>query len=234
MSLIVQDNEDYTIIRDPRGRIVYVTASATAKLPTTEFPSGTLAWIPSEGKFYLLSSGSWSIFSFSQANSTLSGTLSVGGVLTATGGVVGALTGNVIGDVTGDLTGDIVTSTQATGITPFVNVEEIDLGGADELAPVNSAANMIPANSVVFGVQKYVTETFAGDVTNYDIGDETTATRFVTNNTQLTATNTDFHNEDGIVLDLAASDIEILLDNAATAGKLRIAVYGFTFNPPTS
>lgn len=228
--LTVQDNDAYTIVRDPRGRIIYITADSAALLPTVDFPSGTLAWIPSEGKHYLLSSGSWAVFNFSQANGTLSGTLDVAGVSTLTGLVTG--TAGFDGPLAAGNT--VAATTNGVSMIPWVRTEEIDLGGEDENAAKNSAANMILANSVVFGVSKWVTETFAGDMANYDIGDESTPTRFVTDSTDTTAGDNDFHNEDGIVLDLAASDIEVLLNDAATAGKLRISVYGIQFVLPTS
>jgi hypothetical protein len=79
-----------------------------------------------------------------------------------------------------------------------------------------------------------VTEGFTGDVGNYDIGDETTATRFVTNSTDLTLDDTGVHNEDGFQLDAAASKLEVLLDDAATAGKLRLTVFGVTLAAATS
>jgi hypothetical protein len=119
-------------------------------------------------------------------------------------------------------------------MVPFVNEEEIDMGGADELAAVQSSANLIPALSVVLGVTIRCTEAFAGDVSNFDVGDESTATRFFTNSTKVAINNTDANNEDGFAFNNSASKIELLLDDAATAGKVRVTVFGLTFAAATS
>lgn len=149
-------------------------------------------------------------------NATVAGTLAVTGTLTAT------------------VTDWNTTSAKGAIFQPFVNEEEIDLGGADELAAVQSSADLIPADSIIFGITKRVTEAFAGDVANYDLGDESTSDRFVTNSTDLTLADTGVHNEDGVLFDTADSKIEVLLDDAATAGKLRVTVFGVTLSAATS
>jgi len=124
-----------------------------------------------------------------------------------------------------------------------VSVEEIDLGGADELAAVQSTGDLLPANALILAVAIRCTETFAGDVANFDLGDESTSTRFVTNSTKVTADDTDIYFTDWTEGDAAgllplvqasASKIEVLLDDAATAGKVRVAVFYRQIVAPTS
>lgn len=200
-----------TILRDHRGRWLFAIATKLADLPTSGVPDGALAYILSSGTLIRLSSGAWAAADL----------------------VFNGLTASVTGDVTGDVSG-FVTSPYGGTMVPFVNEEEVDLGGADELAAVATVADLIPANSIVFGVAKRVTEAFAGDVANYDIGDESTSDRFVTNSTDLTLADKAVHNEDGTLLVAAASKLEVLMDDAATAGRLRLTVFGVTLTAATS
>ena len=118
-------------------------------------------------------------------------------------------------------------------LVPFALEEEIDLGGEDELAATVSVADLLPANSLILGVTIRCTEAFAGDAANFDVGDETTPTRFATNSTKIALGNTDVFLE-ASVAQAAASKIELQLDDAATAGKVRVATFGFTLSAPTS
>ena len=93
MSLNVQDNDNYTIVKDPRGRVIFVQATDQTELPTIGIPSGSLAWNPSTSVFHSFSSGSWSALSLTQD---------------ITGDVTGNLIGNVTGNVTGTHTGPTV------------------------------------------------------------------------------------------------------------------------------
>jgi hypothetical protein len=216
----LEASNEFTVLRDERGRWVFAITNGSSNLPTSGVPAGALAYDVDSGIFLRLQSGSW-------ANANLTA-----GTLTA------ALAGNVTGDVTGNVTGTASdwaeTSTKGATMVPFNNEEEIDMGGADELAAVASTANLIPALSVVLGVAIRCTEAFTGDAANFDVGDETTADRFSTNNTSISLNDTDAFNEDGFAFNAAASKIELLLDDAATAGKVRVSVFGLTFAGATS
>lgn len=214
---MIQASDDYTVIRDERGRWLWAVCASASDLPTSGVPEGSVAWETDAQKLWAFISGAWA-----------SGPLTVG-ALTSSG-----VTADVTGDVTGDVSG-LITSPKGATLVPFINEEEVDLGGADEGAAVATVADLIPAGAVVFGVSKRVTEAFAGDVANYDIGDESTSDRFVTNNTDLTLADTGVHNEDGVLApEAAASKLEVLLDDAATAGKLRLAVFGLILTASTS
>jgi hypothetical protein len=118
-------------------------------------------------------------------------------------------------------------------LQPFINEELVDFAGEDELAAVATVGNLLPAGSLILGVSIYCVTAFTGDASNFDVGDETTATRFATNSTKIAAGNADLFLEASVV-QAAASKIEFLLDDAATAGAVRVAAYGFTLTGLTS
>ncbi len=152
-------------------------------------------------------------------NATITGTLDVTGVITGT--------------VTGTASDWNTTSALGGIMQPFVSEELIDLGGEDELAAVASSGNLLPANSLIFGVTIRCTEAFTGDAANFDVGDDSTATRFATNSTKISLNDTDVFLE-AAVAQATASVIELLLDDAATAGMVRVTVFGVTLSAATS
>lgn len=220
MGLNIDEANDYTALRDAKGRWLFAVCASASDLPTSGVPAGALAWDNRSRQLLTLVDGSW-----------VSAQLTAG---TVTADVVGGVTGNVIGDVTGTASDFSIASTLGGTMVPFVNEEEIDMGGADELAAVQSTANLIPALSVVLAVAIRCTEDFTGTASNFDVGDETTATRFFTNSTKISVDDTDVANEDGFAFNSAASKIELLLDDAATTGKVRVTVFGLTFAAATS
>ena len=67
-----------------------------------------LMWDASEEKLILEGTNSTTVLDITDGNVAVGdGTLTVSGVITATGGVSGNVTGNVTGDVTGEVTGDV-------------------------------------------------------------------------------------------------------------------------------
>jgi hypothetical protein len=212
----IETGNAFTVIRDQAGRWVFALTDAAALLPTDRVPAGSLAWDNTSRQLLTFVSGAWVSAQFTAG--------------TVTADLVGAVTGAVTGTASDWAT----TSAQGATMVPFVNEEEIDMGGADELAAVASTANLIPALSVVLGVSIRCTEAFTGDAANFDVGDETTADRFSTNNTSIALNDTDAFNEDGFAFNAAASKIELLLNDAATAGKVRVSVFGLTFAGATS
>jgi len=78
MSLQVQDNNDYTIVRGPRGRILSLIGNYEL-VPVLGFPAGTQLWDPSQGSWYLLSGGTWTKSGFNMQDLTVNGDLTVVG-----------------------------------------------------------------------------------------------------------------------------------------------------------
>lgn len=109
-------------------------------------------------------------------------------------------------------------------------------------ATTDSAANLLPANSIILGVVWRVTTTITTAV-NYSIGDPTTAARFVSANTGVAATSTGvgFLQLDGAVAtsaagptQTAAAKLRITCNATPGAGVVRVVVFYRLFNPPTS
>lgn len=109
-------------------------------------------------------------------------------------------------------------------------------------ATTDSAANLLPANSVIVAVVWRVTTTITTAV-NYSIGDPTTAARFVNANTGVAATSTGvgFLHMDGAVAtsaagptQTAAAKLRITCNATPGAGVVRVVVWYRLFNPPTS
>lgn len=78
----------------------------------TAYTSGSPTISISDGD-KVLDSGD-GIIEFTQAGAAVTGTLSVSGAITATGGVAGDITGNVAGDLTGDANAGAITGTDAS------------------------------------------------------------------------------------------------------------------------
>lgn len=124
-------------------------------------------------------------------------------------------------------------------------------GQSSELITLNtggtttdSAANLLPANSIITAVVARVTTTITAGCTGWEVGDPTTAARFTSNNVTLTAGTTGVglnHQQGSVTTDAAgpvqtsAAKIRITCATAAPgAGAIRVTVFYQTFVPPTS
>jgi len=156
-------------------------------------------------------------------------------------GAADALVGAIY-TATGFPTGtSLLTTTKGATIKPFWLEEEVTLStGA---TTTDSTANLLPANSLIIAVTARVTTTITAAATGWKLGDPTTDDRFTANNTNLTAGTT------GVSVTLwdqskaagytpwqaTAAKIRITAAGGnAGAGKIRLAVFGFTVSAPTS
>jgi hypothetical protein len=121
--------------------------------------------------------------------------------------------------------------------------EEITLS---TVGTTTNSATDLPSSSLILGVTIRVTTTIAGGgVTGFDVGDPTTAKRFFSNFTPLTA-GTSSPNalqmwQGGVATDAAGpvqyttAKLRITaLGGTPTAGKVRVVVYYIQFTAPTS
>ncbi len=107
----------------------------------------------------------------------------------------------------------------------------------------DSAANLLPANSLIEAVTARVTTTIT-TTTNWAVGDTTTSARFSSANATLTAGTTSVgvnHQKGGVSTDAAgptqtsAAKVRITCTGSNPgAGKIRVTVYYSQFVAPTS
>lgn len=106
----------------------------------------------------------------------------------------------------------------------------------------DSTANLLPANSLIKAVTCRVTTTI-GTATDWAVGDPTTATRFSSANSTLTAGTTSVglnHMRGSVTTDAAgptqtaAAKLRITTTGTPSAGVIRCVVYFETFVAPTS
>ena len=117
--------------------------------------------------------------------------------------------------------------------------EEITLstGGAT----TDSAANLLPANSIIEGVVARVTETIT-TATDWALGDATQAARFLAASTNLTLGDTEVglaHRQPSVAdalgpVQSAAAALRVTCSGTPGAGKIRVEVYYSQFVAPTS
>jgi hypothetical protein len=114
----------------------------------------------------------------------------------------------------------------------------LNTGGA---TTVTGNPNLLPANSIILFVNGTVTTTITGACTGWEFGDGTTATRFTSNNTTLTAgTSAIGLNQWNQITTAsaqagqpAAGNITITCAGGApTAGKIRITTFYLTSTAP--
>lgn len=128
----------------------------------------------------------------------------------------------------------------------FVNTELVTL--ATGAQTTDTVGNVLPANSVIDMVQGVVNTTITSACTGWELGDASTAARFSTNDTTLTAgeavpkasfapaqLGTGVASATTGVYQAAAAKLRITCAGGNPgAGKVRIVVYGRTFANPTS
>lgn len=123
---------------------------------------------------------------------------------------------------------------------PFYIEEEMTVSTSG--ATTDSTAYLLPANSLILCAMAYVTTTIAA-ATNWALGDSSTADRFVTANTDLTAGTTKYsanqwdHSKAAgyTPWQAAAAKIRITTTGSTpTAGKIKVVVMGFEFTAPAS
>lgn len=108
-------------------------------------------------------------------------------------------------------------------------------------ATTDSSANLLPAGAIILGVTYLVTTTITTAV-NFSIGDTTTAARFVSGATGVTAGDTGvgllMNNPDVAAaagpVQSAAAKVRITLNTTPGAGVIRVQVYYMTFSAPTT
>jgi hypothetical protein len=122
--------------------------------------------------------------------------------------------------------------------------EEITL--ATGATTTDSSADLLPANSLILGVVARVTTTITADATGWELGDGTTAARFSSNNTNLTANDASKtyglnHWQGGVSTDatgpvqVAAAKLRVTCAGGNPgAGKVRVTVYYLPFVAPTT
>src|SRR5208283_4070860 len=113
----------------------------------------------------------------------------------------------------------------------------------------NTTASLLHANSLIDIVQGYVTTTITSSCTGWELGDSGSATRFSTNNTNLTAgtgtvpsstqpplqATTNVASTTAGMYQAAAASVKVTCAGGNPgAGAIRIIVYGRTFALPTS
>lgn len=136
----------------------------------------------------------------------------------------------------------LATVSGANGESETVAVisEEITLstGGAT----TDSTANLLPANSEILAVVARVTTTIT-TATNWALGDATTAERFLTATTDLTAgtTKTGWNHRQGSVstdatgpVQASAAKLRVTTTGTPGAGAIRVSVFYRVLVPPTS
>lgn len=142
-----------------------------------------------------------------------------------------------------DGTGGGTLSVPGTGST---NGQMMQIDAASELLTLSTsgtttdtAANLLPANSIILSVDCRVTTTIT-TATNWSVGDATTAARFSAANSTLTSGTTSVgitqHGATGAAssLQTAASKVRITTTGTPGAGAIRITVHYISFGAPTS
>ena len=123
-------------------------------------------------------------------------------------------------------------------------------GSASELIVLNnggvttdSAANLLPANSVILSVVARVVVTITAAATTWEVGDSVTAARFTSPDAVLAAGETQAglnHMKGGVATDaagptqIAAAKIRITTDANPGAGSVRVTVFYRQYIAPTS
>jgi hypothetical protein len=109
-------------------------------------------------------------------------------------------------------------------------------------ATTDSAANLLPANSIIEAVVARITTTIT-TATDWKLGDGTTAGRFTAANATLTAGTTDYgfvHRTTGVasattgMVQVAAAKLRITTTGTPGAGVVRVTVFYRPFVAPTS
>ena len=109
----------------------------------------------------------------------------------------------------------------------------------------DSSTNLLPAGAIILAVTAYVTQTISGGSTptTWEAGDATTAARFISTGTALTAgSNVVGLNQmkGGVSTDATgptqatAAHLRVTLDQIPGQGKIRFTVFYSQFQPPTS
>jgi len=127
---------------------------------------------------------------------------------------------------------------------PFANTELVTLSLTG--ATTDSTTNLLPANSIILAVNGTVQTTITGS-SDWKLGDATTAGRFSAADSTLTAgqavpsstyppvqIGTGVASATTGVYQAAAAKVRITVTTTATAGKIRLTVYGFTLVNATS
>jgi hypothetical protein len=145
-------------------------------------------------------------------------------------------------EASGDITPKANVSQESANLGKWIRgqiSEEITLstGGST----TDSAASLLPANSIIEGVVARVTETIT-TATDWALGDATQAERFLAASSNLTAGDTEVglaHRQPSVAdaagpVQAAAASLRITTSGTPGAGKIRITVYFSTFVAPTS
>jgi hypothetical protein len=128
------------------------------------------------------------------------------------------------------------------GAVQFHNTELVTL--ATGTTTTDTSANVLPANSLLFGVTGVVNTTITGSCTGWELGDATTAARFTGNDTTLTAgekkvastqLTTAVASATAGMFQTSAAKIRITCAGGnASAGKIRVSVWGYTLVAPAN
>lgn len=141
----------------------------------------------------------------------------------------------------GTLTSAGVASLVSNGLCqPFYAEEELTISTSG--ATTDSTQSLLPANSLILCAMAYVTTTLTL-CTNWALGDSSTADRFVTATTALTAGTTKYsanqwdHSKAAGYTPWQAAAASIRVTTTGTtpgAGKIKVVVIGLQFTAPTS
>jgi hypothetical protein len=132
-------------------------------------------------------------------------------------------------------------SPNGAALVPFVSEVNVTLATGATTTAVGTST-FIPANSIIMGVTGRVTTTITSSCTGWEIGDATTAARFTTNNTTLTAgtksTDTGAFLTTGIasattgMYQATAEALQITCAGGNPgAGAIRVTAFGFAATP---
>jgi hypothetical protein len=146
-------------------------------------------------------------------------------------------------------TGTVATSAAQGYAINSANAAQLFLGQNSELitlstsgATTDSAANLLPANAIILGVEARIT-TAITTATDWKVGDATQAARFSSVNATLAAgtTSVGLNHHDPTVasanlgpVQAAAAKVRITTTGTPNAGAIRVTVHYLQFVPPTS
>jgi hypothetical protein len=151
--------------------------------------------------------------------------------------------------------GEIVASGTG-GFQEAVNDASLNGGGAVQFhyselvtlatgaATTDTTANVLPANSLLLGITGTVNTTITGSCTGWELGDATTAARFTSNDTTLTAgekkvgstqLTTAIASATAGMFQTSAAKLRITCAGGnASAGKIRVSTWGYTLVAPAN
>lgn len=125
-------------------------------------------------------------------------------------------------------------------LQPFYNEAQATLSTSGAATTVGT--NILPANSIILGVSARVTTTITGCSGGWELGDGTTAARFAAANGTLTAGTTQVGSVQlttgvasattGMFQASATNFVVTCVTSNASAGAIRVDVFGYTIVPP--